>query len=381
MNVRTKLALLRGVITKRSPVYVQFAVSKYCNLRCGMCRAVEARKNERELSLAEIGKLAKVLNKLGAAIVILTGGEPMLRKDIVEIVKVFTQRGLDVRLQTNGLLAGEERIKSLFEAGLKAVTLSLDTLDPEKQDKISNQKGAWDGTIRSLALFSKILPKKGNMTGVNTVVSKVNIKEIPKIVTFVTAIGFYSSLIPVHLSSGEDPDFIVRGDSALFRFSEDDSLLIDSTYREIIEMKRKGYHIHNSFRFLRESPNFLKYGKVDWPCDSPHLYFSVSPQGYFLPCVDLKGTKSMLDDDFVDVFYSKRFQDDVKGTVKKCSGCFYACYPEISYFCRDFKTTLERIRQGYKISKTTRRPVSYEDCLGMIDKIRREECEYSPNPV
>jgi MoaA/NifB/PqqE/SkfB family radical SAM enzyme len=138
-------------------------------------------------------------------------------------------------------------------------------------------------------------------------------------------------------------------------------------------MKKQSYHIHNSFRFLRETPDFLKYGKVNWSCDSPYLYFSISPQGYFLPCVDLKGTNSMLDDDFVDVFYSKKFQDSIRDAVEKCPGCFYACYPEISYFCRDLITFVERIKQGYRIFNTTRITVSYQDSLSLIEQIRKEE--------
>lgn len=372
MNLKTKLIMLKGLVTKRSPIYVQFALSKYCNLKCSMCQAVEARKNEKELNLAEIKRLSEVLNKLGVGIIILTGGEPLLRRDLVEIVDIFTQKGLEVRIQTNGQLATEQNLKALLEAGLKEATLSLDTLDPEKQDRINNQEGSWDKTIHALAPFSQILPKKGNMTGVNTVVSKLNIEEIPKIVKFVTAIGFYSSLMPVHLSSSNAVGFIVRADAPEFRFSKADFGLIDNIYTELIQMKKAGYHIHNSFRFLRESSTFLKYGKVHWSCDSPYLYFSISPGGYFLPCVDLKGTKSMLDDDFIEVFYSKSFQENIRDTVKKCPGCFYACYPEVTYFCRDFKTTLERFWQGYKISRIVRKPVCYEDSLKLIEEIKKE---------
>lgn len=372
MNSKTKFAFIKGIITKHSPIYVQFAVSKYCNLKCSMCQAVESRKEERELSLEEIGKLAGVLEKLGSGIIILTGGEPLLRRDLAQIIQAFTAKGLEVRLQTNGLLADEERIKALLAAGLKEVTLSLDTLYPDKQDVINNQQGSWDKTIRALALFSRILPRRGNMTGVNTVVSKMNIEEVPKIIDFVTRIGFYSSLIPVHLSSDKDNDFIVRAKGDDFRFSESDFGAIDRVYAEIIRMKKKGFHVHNSLRFLKESPKFLKYGRVKWRCDSPDLYFSVSPQGYFLPCVDLKGEKSMLDDDFIEVFYSRPFQDSVKEAVKNCPGCFYACYPEVSYFCRDPKTTLERLWQWAGISRSVRQPVSYQDSLRLVEEIRRE---------
>lgn len=370
MNLKAKLAFIKGLLTRRSPIYVQFAVSKHCNLNCSMCQAVESRKEERELELDEIRKLAAILEKMHVGIIVLTGGEPLLRRDLAGIIDAFSSKGLEVRLQTNGLLASEAKIKELLRAGLKEVTLSLDTLDAPKQDRINNQAGSWHKTIEALAVFSRILPKRGNMTGVNTVVSKMNIQELPRIIEFVTRLGFYSSLIPVHLSSGKEDDFIVRAKGETFRFCEEDFELIDRVYREVIRMKKTGFHVHNSFRFLKESPGFLKYGQAHWRCDSPGLYFAVSPAGYFLPCVDLKGQKSMLDEDFMEVFYSQAFQESIKEAVSSCPGCFYACYPEISYFCRDPKTTLERLWQGLKISRTVRNPVSYDNSLRLIERIR-----------
>ena len=371
MNFGTKLAFLRGMFGMKVPIYVQFAVSKNCNLHCLMCKAVESRKFETELGLPEIRKLADVLEKLGSGIIILTGGEPLLRPDLPDIVRVFSNKGMEVRLQTNGLLATEEKIKALLEAGVREVTLSLDTLDAAKQDAINNQDGSWDKTIRALALFSRLLPRIGNMTGVNTVVSRLNISEIPGIIKFVSALGFYSSLIPVHLTQGGSADFIVRAQGDEFRFHKGDHVLIDAASALIIRMKKQGYNVHNSTRFLKLSPVFLKYGRVNWACDSPFLYFSISPQGYFLPCVDLKGQKSMLDDDFLEVFGSAEFRKNVRQAVTSCPGCFYACYPEVSFFCRNPLTTVERIIQGYRISRVVRKPVSYEESLELVKKIKR----------
>lgn len=370
MNARAKSAFIKGILTKRSPIYVQFALSKNCNLSCRMCKAVESRRGESELDLAQIERLAEVLDELGAGIVVLTGGEPLLRKDLPQVVAIFSRRGLEVRLQTNGLLATEEIIKALLAAGLTEVTLSLDTLDAQKQDKINNKAGSWDKTIQAIALFSRLLPAKGNASGINTVVSKLNIKEIPDIIKFVSGLGFYSSLIPVHLSADADADFIVRAQGNEFRFSASDYDLIDSIYKKIIAMKRQGYLVHNSFRFLKSSPEFLKGKRIDWPCDSPDLYFSISPSGNFLPCVDQKGDKSMLDSDFIETFRSGAFRKSIRDAVKKCPGCFYACYPEISYFCRNPLTTLERAWQGAKIASYCRKPLSYAESLELAKKIR-----------
>lgn len=368
-TIRTKLALAKGIITKKVPIYVQYAVTKKCNLGCKMCGSSVSRKEENELTLAEIKKLADVLDRLNISIIILTGGEPFMRQDIVEIIRIFAKKGFTVRLQTNGILPDEKMIRSAYQAGMREVTISLDSLIPEKQDAITGQKGSWFKIVESIARFSRILPSFNNLLGINTVVCKQNLEEVPDIIRFVTACGFYSSLIPIHLDPVKN-DFIIRKSASEFSFTPEDHEKIEQIYERVICMKNNGYNIYNSYKFLRNSPDFLKGKKIDWHCDSPYLYFSISPSGKFLPCVDINTSIPMLNDDFPDLYNSEGFKFQIKEMVKKCPGCFYACYPEISYFCRDFRTTLERFWLGCKISCSIRRPISYNDSLKLIEKIR-----------
>lgn len=368
LTKRSRYALLKGIITRRSPIYVQFAVSKNCNLRCKMCGAVDSRKHEKELDLEEIGKLANVLEKLKVGVVILTGGEPFLRKDLAEIIHIFSSKGFDTKLQTNGILADEVKIKRLVEAGLKDVTISLDTLNEKKIDYITNAKDSFHKIIKSISLFSYYLPKKGNMSIINSVVSRLTINDVLGVVKFTTRIGFYSSIIPVHLSNSSD--FIVRKEAEAFKFKKDDFEIIDKTYSKLIKMKKQGYNVHNSTKFLKACPDFLKYNKINWKCDSPNLFFSISPQGNFLPCVDIPGEVSMLDDNFINIFKSKTFLKSIRDKVNKCPGCMYACYPEVSYLCKNPLVLFERTFQGIKISRKVRKPVSYEKSLEVIKQIR-----------
>jgi len=371
INFRTAKTFLKGVITKKAPMYVQFALSKSCNLKCKMCSAVESRKHENELTLHEIEKLASILSHMGVCMIILTGGEPFLRNDIVSIIKAFSKHHIEVRLQTNGLLISKSKLKTVIDAGVSEVTISLDSLHPETQDFINQREGSWDEIVKTISLFSQMFPIKGNMTGINTVVSKLNLKEIPSIIKFVTDIGFYVSLIPVHIL-GESSDFIVRKENKQFAFSKEDHEDIEMIYSEIIDMKRKGYHIHNSYRFLKESPDFLKYKRVHWTCTSPDLYFSISPSGKFLPCVDIDTDISMLDLNFLNYYFSAKFMKTIKDKVKECPGCMYACYPEVSFFCRDLKVFIERLIQGFKISQFTRKPRDYGELLKIAEKCKTQ---------
>lgn len=374
MKARTGLLILRAALTKRLPLYVQFAVSNRCNLRCRMCNALPSRSNEKELSLSEIERLSTILKRLNVAILVLTGGEPLIRKDLSEIVRIFSGKGLEVRLQTNGILANERRLLELKEAGLSGITISLDSLDSKKQDNINSNSGTWDKMVNTIAAISKIFLPQNSICGINTVVSRLNIEEIPGIIKFASKIGFYSSLIPVHLAETKQ-DFIVRSKDKSFGFRKDDHAIIDRIYAQVVEMKKKGFNIYNSFRFLKESSDFLKYRKMHWRCDSPYLYFAISPEGNFLPCVDITTRISMLNGDFVGLYGSGDFRSQIRKIVDSCSGCMYACWPEMSYLCRDPFVFFERVLQGIKIFYTREKitPTRTESLLKIIEDIKNEK--------
>jgi GTP 3',8-cyclase len=115
---------------------LRVSVTDRCNLRCQYCMPEEEYiwlKREDILSFEEIGELIEVLTDLGVEKVRLTGGEPLLRRDLARLVRLLTgnQRVRDLALTTNGILLAAHA-RSLREAGLERVTVSLDTLRPER---------------------------------------------------------------------------------------------------------------------------------------------------------------------------------------------------------------------------------------------------------
>jgi molybdenum cofactor biosynthesis enzyme MoaA len=98
INTKTALTFLKGVVTKKSPMYVQFALAKGCNIKCLMCSVVENRSHEKELTLPEIDILAHNLDKMGVSMIILTGGEPFLRKDLPDVVRIFRKYNIHFRI-------------------------------------------------------------------------------------------------------------------------------------------------------------------------------------------------------------------------------------------------------------------------------------------
>ena len=121
---------------RRNINYLRISVTDRCNLRCEYCmpeKGVELIRHEDILSFEEIHEIVKVCVQLGVDKVRITGGEPLARKGIVDLVKMISSiPGIkDLSMTTNGSLL-DQYARPLFEAGLQRVNISLDTLEPTR---------------------------------------------------------------------------------------------------------------------------------------------------------------------------------------------------------------------------------------------------------
>ncbi len=147
--------------------YLRISVTDRCNFRCKYCMPAEGvplKQHEDILSFDEIIEIVKVGTKLGLTKIRLTGGEPLVRKDLPELVKMLSDipEITDIGLTTNGVLLPKYAAQ-LKAAGLKRVNISLDTLDPEKFKKIT-RLGKLSDVLKGIdaALQAELLPVKIN---------------------------------------------------------------------------------------------------------------------------------------------------------------------------------------------------------------------------
>jgi len=163
--------------------YLRIAVTDRCNLRCHYCiplKNIHWLPHDQILSLEEIIEAAKSAIKLGMTKIRLTGGEPLMRKNIVYLVSEIAKiSGLkDFSLTTNGTLL-VRYAKALKQAGLNRINISLDTLDPMKYHQITggNLKDVLEGIEAALA--TKFHPIKINCV-VNKEIIPQEIKHLKK---------------------------------------------------------------------------------------------------------------------------------------------------------------------------------------------------------
>ena len=130
-----------------APFLVALNLTRRCNLACAHCYldAGTRKDGERgELTTDEVKAIIDdIANLSEETMVVLTGGEPMVRRDLENLVAHAAGRGLMPVIGTNGTLLTAERAAGLKEAGLQGMGISLDSLDPEHHDEFRGQKGSW----------------------------------------------------------------------------------------------------------------------------------------------------------------------------------------------------------------------------------------------
>src|SRR5262245_53607662 len=172
------------------PYVVSWNLTYRCNLACEHCYLDAGGAPQVDAdSFADRSELDteacfRVIEELAAfapeCLTILTGGEPLLRRDILDIVGRASQRGLWVVVGTNGVRVSENVAKRLADAGGRGLSLSLDALDPDRHDRFRKVRGAWQNTVTG----AEILHRTGLPFIVQTTVGSHNLDELEAIADF-----------------------------------------------------------------------------------------------------------------------------------------------------------------------------------------------------
>jgi MoaA/NifB/PqqE/SkfB family radical SAM enzyme len=374
---RSKISLAKATIFQNSPVYVQFYITARCNLTCEQCNIIYANSDVRECSLDEINRIADNFAEMGVAIVLLTGGEPFARKDLPEIIHAFESRGIHVRMQTNGF-ASEEQIAKAVEAGGRDISISLDSLNPDRQDNINGDfSKSWHKALNTMALFTKYMPKENSFASLGCVFQPKNMQDIEQVVEFGTAASWHTSLVPVHVTDYANPRGFRTFDQSL-KFKPEHYESADNVIEKVRMMRNEGYLLYDSDEYLDNINLFIKEQNLTWRrrneniCDSPNLYFAILPNGEFSPCCDyrLKNSYPIYDKNFLNTYKSKVWREEVKDVVKKCEGCMYGSYPEITISMRFMQAKLQRIKTFLTSQPKKNWPLTYDFLIEKAESIR-----------
>jgi MoaA/NifB/PqqE/SkfB family radical SAM enzyme len=342
--------LAASVLTKDTPAYVQFYVTARCNLTCEQCNVIYANSDQEEATTEQCYRIAENLAKIGTSVVLLTGGEPFVRKDIVEIAKAMLDNGVHPRLQSNGLVT-RKQLEAMSTVGAHDISISLDSLVPPLQDTINGGfNNSWLRAIKAIAAINEIFPER-SFAALGCVLAPRNLEHITSVIEFATAIGWWVSLVPAHATESGEPRSFSTYDPTL-RFPKEMHLRVNEVLEEAKGLRNAGYNLYDSDEYLDDIYRFIVGEPLQWRrrnggvCDAPNLYFAIQPDGDMAVCCDYRLPRSypVYDPKFPEMYRDRTLRAQAYSVAKRCTGCMYGSFPEITISSRFFIPMMARAK-------------------------------------
>lgn len=263
--------------TFSKPNYVFLRLTNRCNSRCKTCKTIQL-PHKNEMSTDQIKKVITDLKKwLGPFILVFTGGEPTLRKDLWELISFANSLGIRTVLSTNGTLITKKNLHLLAKSGLKDIKISLDTLKSKTYKKIRG-KNFSKKVIQTIDLLKGCT--KGVSISIHTLITKYNINELPKMIKFVKQKRLNSiSLCPVSkIMNG----YIQKRFEKIWPNKKSTERIMN----KVIRYKKEKYPLRNSLRHLKQIKEYYKNPDtvINERCKFPFDIFYITPAGYVLIC-------------------------------------------------------------------------------------------------
>jgi radical SAM protein with 4Fe4S-binding SPASM domain len=213
------------------------------------------------------------MKSLGNEMLILTGGEPLLRKDIYDIARCASEQGIWVVMGTNGVLVTDRVAEKMVECGVKGVGISIDSLDPEKHNSFRGGPNAWEYSVRAL----EICRAHGLQVLVQSTVMEMNRAEIPALIDFAREKGAWSFNLYFLVQTGRGQ---AMSDLSPLRTEEILTSLVDAQeqYRPMLVRSKCAPH------FKRISYEKGLGGLESGGCMAGTQYCRITPEGDVTPC-------------------------------------------------------------------------------------------------
>ena len=316
-----------------APKWIAWEITRRCNLRCVHCRSSSEMemKGHPDFSTAEAYRVLDDIVSYAQPVVVLSGGEPLTRKDVFEIAQYGTSKGLRMCLATNGILVTDDICEKIKASGIRIVSLSLDGADETVHDDFRSQKGAFAGTVNAARLF-----KKHDIEFIiNSSFTKRNQEQIPLVYKLAKELGatawYMFMIVPTgrgeeimnELISKEDYDKILDWHYDMEK--EEDLLLVRPTcaphyYRVTLQRAKE-----DGEKFKKRTLKFSTGGSKG--CLAGQLICLIDVDGNVLPCSYFNlPAGNVREKSFKEIWEgSELFKDlrDFKKYKGRCGSCEY----------------------------------------------------------
>ncbi len=192
----------------RTPFTVAWEITQACGLACVHCRAsAQPRRHPRELSTTEGFALMDGIAEMGKPILVVTGGDPLMRGDVYDLIRYGDEKGLRVSLSPSATaLLSRNNLQRAKDAGVMRLHLSLDGATPEIHDAFRQVRGSYDRTIQGLQSARDI----GLSLQIGTTVTQRNISDLPSLARLIQGFGalMWNIFFLVPTGRGKEEDMV-----------------------------------------------------------------------------------------------------------------------------------------------------------------------------
>jgi len=256
-----------------------------------------------------------ILKDLGIVELVISGGDPLLRKDAPEIIRHASNLFVTT-VYDNGSMA-KKNLEALRNVDF--VAISIDSLDPEKNDYIKAVPGAWKKAVDAV----ETLHNEGINVSVTPTISQLNLHEIVDITTHFTQkeIPVWYCLYTFDQTGDENQLFRIGKPNDEFMIKDKEAMvkLCDT----LIEMKKRNRNILITTQLLQALKTLFKEGKRTWDCHALQNFLVLDHLGRIAGCHNHAFLGSVFD--LPKIWYSEKF-DLLRKTYNECTQCAYLCY-------------------------------------------------------
>jgi MoaA/NifB/PqqE/SkfB family radical SAM enzyme len=247
---------------------LQFAITNICNARCDFCGFAVDRfdpKQRRSVTLQEARDVIDIAVRNHIGYLLFVGGEPLVHRDLSQMVGYAAQSGLRPMICTNGSLWTDQNMRELAAAGLSSIIMSIDSHEVGRHEK---NRGLPD-VCRKIQRANQVFQELGIQTTASVTASKL-IDDYDRLPAFLTELGFKSCTFSYPLTSLAS-SYLSFSDSSLVSYGTEELI---GVFEKIKAMKRRsGYPVVNPTESLTEMQRHLRQQPERFGCLGGHKYF------------------------------------------------------------------------------------------------------------
>jgi MoaA/NifB/PqqE/SkfB family radical SAM enzyme len=289
-------------------------ITRKCNYRCRGCN-VWREQDPEELSTEEVKRGLDILRALDVVEIVFSGGNPLLREDIGEILD-YASRFFVTTVYDNGSMAAE-KMDALHNVDF--VAISLDSLDPRKNDYVKGVKGSWKKAMQSI----EKLHENGIRVGVSPTISQFNLYEMVEFTNYFLRKGIPVWYCLYSYDSSNDSEQLFKIGKRNDEFLITDNKAMVELCDALIDMEKKNSNILITTKTLEAVKNLYSSGNRIWKCRALRNFFIIDHLGRVAGCHLNKPVTSIFN--LPKVWNSEEF-NALRRIYGECSKCIYLCY-------------------------------------------------------